>query len=90
MKISEKTFKALANEDRIQMLKMIAKNKELCPNEIEQSFYLEQSTCSHHLNYLKRQGFLKSRREGRKQFYSVNFDTFQEVSDFMKAIIYDQ
>jgi DNA-binding transcriptional ArsR family regulator len=77
--ITEKAFKALGNEDRIEMIKLLAKNGEMRASDIERRFYIEQSTCSHHLNYLKRQGILKSRKRGRDQLYSINHDGLREI-----------
>ena len=48
-----KFFKALANEERIEIIKLLKKNGEMFAQDIERHFYLEQSTTSHHLNMLK-------------------------------------
>ena len=74
-----KFFKALANEERIEIVKLLKKNKEMFAQDIERRFYLEQSTTSHHLNMLKKAGITKSRKEGRKVFYSIDYESFKEV-----------
>ncbi len=72
-------FKALANEERIGILRLLRKNKEMYAQDIERCFYLEQSTTSHHLNMLKNAGITKSRKEGRKVYYSIDYTLFGVV-----------
>ena len=69
-------FKALANEERLEIVRLLKKNKEMCAQEVEHNFFLEQSTTSHHLNTLKRAGITKARKEGRKVFYSIDSENF--------------
>ncbi len=78
---SIKFFKALANEERIEILKLLHQNKEMYAQDVEKHFFLEQSTTSHHLNTLKRAGITKSRREGRNIYYSIQYDTLSDAWD---------
>lgn len=72
-------FRALANEERLEILQLLKKNGELCAQDVENHFYLEQSTTSHHLNTLRRAGITKIRKEGRRIFYSIDYDGFAQV-----------
>ena len=72
-----KFFKALANEDRIEMVRLLKDNDEMFAQDVERHFYLEQSTTSHHLNILRRAGITKARKDGRKIFYSIDFESFK-------------
>jgi DNA-binding transcriptional ArsR family regulator len=72
-----KFFRALGNEERIQILKLLKENKELCAQEVEKNFYLEQSTISHHLNTLRRTGIVITRKSGRNIFYSLNLESLK-------------
>ena len=74
-----KFFKALANEERIEIVKLLKKNKEMFAQDVEKHFYLEQSTTSHHLNTLRRAGITKTRKEGRKVYYSINYESFSNI-----------
>ena len=74
-----KFFKALSNEDRLEIVKLLHKNKEMCAQDVEKHFYLEQSTTSHHLNTLKRAKITKSRKKGRNIFYSVDYDNLNNL-----------
>ena len=74
-----KFFKALANEERIEIVRLLKKNDEMYAQDIEKHFYLEQSTTSHHLNMLKRAGITRSRKEGRKVYYSIDYERFNKI-----------
>lgn len=81
-------FRALANEERLEIIKLLIQNKELAAQEVEKHFYLEQSTTSHHLNTLKRVNILKSRKEGRNIYYSLDEAKFKiSWKTFEKLII---
>ena len=80
-------FRALANDDRIEILKLLKKNKEMAAHEVEKHFYLEQSTTSHHLNTLRRAEIAKVRREGRNIYYSLNFETFRKKLEKFKNLL---
>lgn len=84
---SIRLFKALANEDRIEIIRLLKKNSEMCAQDVEKHFFLEQSTTSHHLNTLKRAGIAKSRKRGRNILYSVDYDTFKKIiAEFSESI----
>jgi DNA-binding transcriptional ArsR family regulator len=83
-----KFFKALANEERIEIIKLLKKNGEMFAQDIERHFYLEQSTTSHHLNMLKKAGITQSRKEGRKVFYSINSDSIKLILDSFDTVIF--
>jgi len=74
-----KFFKALANDDRIEILRLLKKNTEMSAQEVEKHFFLEQSTTSHHLNTLRRAGISKSRKKGRNIFYSIDHDKLTKM-----------
>ena len=83
-----KFFKALANEERIEIVKLLKKNGEMFAQDIERHFYLEQSTTSHHLNMLKKAGITQSRKEGRKVFYSINTDSIKLILDSFDTVVF--
>jgi len=83
-----KFFKALANEERIEIIKLLKKNGEMFAQDIERHFYLEQSTTSHHLNMLKKAGITKSRKDGRKVFYSIDINSIKLLLDSVNTVIF--
>lgn len=84
-----KFFKALANEERIEIIKLLKKHKEMFAQDVEKHFYLEQSTTSHHLNTLRRAGITKARKEGRKVFYSIDFESFDKIWKKFSKLVQD-
>ena len=82
-----KFFKALANEERIEIIKLLKKNGEMFAQDIEKHFYLEQSTTSHHLNMLKKAGITESRKDGRKVFYSIDINSIKLILDSFDTIV---
>ncbi len=65
-------LKALSDEHRQQIIRLFFSEKEVCVNDIASHFTLSRPTISHHLNLMKRARLLKSRKEGKEVYYSVN------------------
>jgi DNA-binding transcriptional ArsR family regulator len=66
-----KVFKALADRNRVRILKML-EDHELCVCQIEAVLGLKQSTVSKHLSVLKKAGLVEARRNGTWIFYSLS------------------
>ena len=76
--------KALSDDTRQKILKMLQEG-ELCVSDIVDSFNISQPTISHHLNILKSIGFVKSRKDGKLVFYSINQDNVDECCGMIVA-----
>jgi DNA-binding transcriptional ArsR family regulator len=63
-------FKALADEKRIRMLKLLML-RETCVCELKVALSLTQPTTSHHLGILEREGLIKKRKKGKWAYYSI-------------------
>jgi ArsR family transcriptional regulator len=77
-----KILKALSDETRFKIVGFLL-NGEKCVCEIFPHVKKTQSTVSIHLGKLEDVGILKSRREGKKIFYSLND---LRVCDMFKAL----
>jgi ArsR family transcriptional regulator, arsenate/arsenite/antimonite-responsive transcriptional repressor len=64
-------FKALADETRVRVLKLLG-SKELCVCEIAAALGLEQPRLSFHLRILKEAGIIVDRRQERWMLYRLN------------------
>jgi ArsR family transcriptional regulator len=73
MKELTKAFKALSDETRIRLLKLL-EQRELCVCEIMQALNMTQSRVSRNLGILKNVGFVKDRRDGLWVHYSLNIE----------------
>lgn len=64
-------FKALADETRVRVLKLLG-GRELCVCEIAAALALEQPRLSFHLRILKQAGIVSVRRQERWILYRLN------------------
>jgi len=65
-----KLFKALSDETRIRILKVLME-RECCVCEVMQALNISQSRASRNLGILADAGFVKSRRDGLWIVYSI-------------------
>ena len=65
--------KALADETRQQILKMLVEG-ERCVSDIVEAFDMSQPTISHHLNVLRQFNLVVRRKEGRLVYYSISHE----------------
>ena len=77
------TIKALADPTRLKILHLL-KYGELCVCEIITAMEKPQPTISHHLNILKKVGFLKWRKEGVWVYYSLSNP---EITNILENIL---
>jgi len=66
-----KLFKALSEETRIRILKVLLQ-RECCVCEVMQALDISQSRASRNLGILEDAGFIKSRRDGLWIVYSID------------------
>jgi DNA-binding transcriptional ArsR family regulator len=66
-------FKALAHLTRLQVFFFLVRAKqEVAVGEIQEALAVPAPTLSHHLDLLRRAGLVRSRRENRHIYFSVN------------------
>lgn len=71
-------FKALADPTRLQILSIL-KFRDLYACEVMVVLDKPQSTISHHLNILKKAGFIKGHKKGIWTLYSLINPTIMEI-----------
>ena len=76
-------LRALNHKLRQQIVKLIDENKRLTVTEIYVRLRLEQSVASQHLAILRRAGVVKTERDGKFIYYSVNIS---RVAHIMKCV----
>lgn len=57
---------------RVEIVNLLQEKKRLSVSDIAKCFKVTQPTISHHLQYLKSAGIIKSKKEGRKVYYFIN------------------
>lgn len=68
-------FKALSDETRLRILKLLEQG-ELCVCDLVVALDMVQPKISFHLNVLKRAGFIEDRKQGRWSHYRLNDSDF--------------
>lgn len=79
-----KIFKALSDENRLLIIKLLLKG-ELCGCMLIDKLNIQQPTLSYHLKILTEAGITSSFREGNMIKYIVNKEVLDEVKTFMDS-----
>ena len=74
----------LAHPLRMKIMGFIDKNKNVHVNKIYNTLGLEQSITSQHLRILRNADLVKTKREGKFIFYSLNYDKIAKVLSMME------
>lgn len=81
----DRTFKALADGTRRQILAMLREG-DLPAGEIAAHFPIAFASVSHHLQVLRDAGLVLSRREGQFIVYSLNTTVVQDALQHLFAL----
>jgi DNA-binding transcriptional ArsR family regulator len=76
---------AMANEKRLMILCQLI-DGERSVNDIAELLDARQSTISQHLALLRKDGFVKARREGQTRFYSLQGDDARSVIETLHTL----
>ncbi len=76
---ASEVMRALAHPLRMNILEFIDKNKVINVNKIYNTLHLEQSITSQHLKILRMAGLVKTRREGKFIFYSLEYAAIKKA-----------
>ncbi|HBY60100.1 MAG TPA: transcriptional regulator [Solibacterales bacterium] len=80
-------FSALGNEARLGIVRLLlsAHPNGMVVGDIQSELGIPGSTLSHHLDKLRQENLVKSRREGTYLWYSANHEALQELLAFLYA-----
>jgi len=73
-------FKVVGDETRMKILCSLSTD-ELCVNDIAAAVDMTKSAVSHQLRLLKNEGLVKSRRDGKNMFYSLDDQHVVDIID---------
>ena len=76
-------FKVLGDETRVRIICALAEG-EMCVSDISEILNVSQSAVSHQLKLLKIEGHVKSRRDGKNIYYSIDDEHVLDIIE--KAI----
>lgn len=80
-------LRALNHKLRQQILKLIDDNGRMTVTEIYVQLRLEQSVASQHLAILRKAGFVKTDRDGKFIYYSVNDIRLEDLNKFVNELL---
>jgi DNA-binding transcriptional ArsR family regulator len=80
-------LRAINHKLRQQILKQIDEQGKITVTELYVKLRLEQSVASQHLAILRKAGFVKTEREGKFIYYSVNSSRLQEVIELADKLL---
>lgn len=81
----KEAFNLLSDGNRIKILCLFGKNRELCVCEIVKALWVKQNLVSHHLSMFKRIGLFEQKKVGTSVYYSIN----KEVYGKLKALVWN-
>lgn len=85
MRTIEKLFKALADRNRIRIIKML-EERPLCVCEITHVMGIAQSSVSRHLAILRDAGLLEDRKMGQWTIYSLSRSTDDAIATLVTSL----
>ncbi len=81
------TLRAVNHKLRQQILRLIDEHGKMTVTELYVKLRLEQSVASQHLAILRKAGFVKTERDGKFIYYSVNTNRLQELNKFVNELL---
>lgn len=78
-------FKALADETRLNILKML-RTENLCACHILDEFKFTQPTLSYHMKILVESKLVSSCKDGNWTRYSLNQESFKHIKDLFDGL----
>ena len=79
-------FKALSDENRIRILKLLH-NGEMCACKLLEALDVGQSTLSHHMKILFDSGLVSVRKDGKWMHYSICIESAEELSAMLHQLL---
>lgn len=76
-------FKTLANENRLEIIKFLAKSGPKNVMQVVEGTGLEQSAVSHNLRRLLSCHFVEAEQNGRERIYKLNEETIKPLLELM-------
>ena len=80
-------LRAINHKLRQQILKLIDEQGRITVTEIYVKLRLEQSVASQHLAILRKAGFVKTERDGKFIYYTVNTRRIAEMNKFVDSLL---
>lgn len=86
VRIAEYTAIAITHKFRIKILALIHRHHEITVEDIYKRLRVEQSIASIHLKRLRNARLVKTRRDGKHVYYSIDLDRLEKVIGSMDQL----
>jgi DNA-binding transcriptional ArsR family regulator len=80
-------LRAINHKLRQQILKLIDEHGKMTVTGLYVKLRLEQSVVSQHLAILRKAGYVKTNRDGKFIYYSVNVNRMEEINRFVEDLL---
>jgi ArsR family transcriptional regulator len=80
-------FSALANPTRLRIVERLAEVEETSVNDLVLHLHMSQPRISWHLRMLRHGGVVRTRREGRQVYCSLDLETIARRQEALRALI---
>lgn len=80
-------LRAINHKLRQQILKLIDEQGKITVTEIYVKLRLEQSVASQHLAILRKAGFVRTERDGKFIYYTVNPARLDDLNKFVESLL---
>ena len=80
-------LRAINHRLRQQILKLIDEQGKITVTEIYVKLRLEQSVASQHLAILRKAGFVRTERDGKFIYYTVNPARLDDLNKFVESLL---
>ena len=80
-------LRALKNGLRLKILRLIHQKGRITVTEIYVVLRIEQSVASQQLAILRQQDIVNTERDGKKTYYSINYDRLDSVNQSISNVV---
>ena len=80
-------FRALNHPLRQKILSLLIEKKQLTVTELYESLLLEQSVASQHLAILRRTGFVKTKKQGKYVWYTLQENRLHQIHEVLAILM---
>jgi ArsR family transcriptional regulator, virulence genes transcriptional regulator len=80
------TLRAINHPLRKEIMSLLEEKKKMTVTELYVKLRIEQSVASQHLAILRRADVLKTERDGKFIYYSINTARVDEIADLIKQL----
>jgi DNA-binding transcriptional ArsR family regulator len=87
LKKASLVLRSVNHKLRQQIMRLIDENGKMTVTEIYVKLRLEQSVASQHLAILRKAGFVKTERDGKFIYYSINTNRLEELNRFVSDLV---